>query len=220
MSFSRRAFARLAVTGAAGLALFRPQRLLADDSVLEKWATLGRIWREMSAHWRRERGEREEAEKAFDTVKAEMSEALKALPASEELRALFEERHAHIHRSRYFMATCYAVSIAGGMTMQARANIEKQVSDLHELAQEGKLSPETLRKAAEAMAAPTEYLTQSRRLYAENEETPWKDIQALALRFQKGALEAGDGATLAAERGAELTVDRLGELAGEPDEDA
>ena len=219
MSLSRRAFARLVVTGAAGLSLLPFRRASAAGvPLLKRWARLGRIWREMSAHWRNERGEREEAQKAFDELKDEMAEALDALPASPELRTLFEQRHFHIRRSRYFMATCYRMAPAGNLSQRSRGEIEKQVQELEALAADGTLSKETMQKAAEAMAAPTEYLTQSRKLYAENEERPWKDIQALALSFQKGELEAGQEATLAAERGAELSTDRLGELAGKPDE--
>ena len=217
MSLSRRAFARLAVTGAAGLALLRPGRLLAEHSVLDRWATLGRIWREMSAHWRSERGERREADPAFDELKQEMAAALDTLPASPELRAMFEERRAHIHRSRYSLGSCYAMSLAGDMTQRARGRIERQVCSLHELAEKGRLSPKTLRRAAKAMAPPTEYLAQSRKLYAEK---AWHDQETVAKRFRNGQLEPGDAATLAAKRGAELTVDRLGDLAGQPEDDA
>jgi len=218
MSFSRRAFARLAVTGAAGLALLRPQRLLADDSILEKWARLGRVWREMSAHWRSERGDREQAQKAFGELKAEMAEALDALPASEELRTAFEQRHAHIQRSRYLMATCYRMAPAGNLSQRSRGEIEKQAQELEALASDGTLSREAMRKAAQAMAAPIEYLTRMQATRELPDDERREEEKKLVTLYRSEMPAANGPAKVAGQRAAELSTDRLGELAGKPDE--
>ena len=214
MSFSRRAFARVTIAGAAGLALL-PKGLLADGDLAAEWAELGRIWREMSMHRRGDtRHTSKTGEAIFKGIKEKMLEALDAVDPSPELRALFEERWYHVWRSRYFMATCYKMSIEGSAAMRARGDVEKQVQELEALAEEGNISEKTLKRAAKAMAPAAEYLSTAREVWAEEEPAPQarENLHRLARRYMDGELKPGEDAQRAGARGAELTVDQAGDI--------
>jgi hypothetical protein len=217
-SMTRRACLKLAIYGAAGLSLL-PGRLLGgkaeaaegggspDDSLFAKWRHLGHVWRAMSAHLRK-RAYDAEGKRQFDELKTEMAKALAALPASAALRALFEERWAHIDRLRYNMATCY--KMAPGGPLPARNAVEQQVKELEQLAADGKLAAEAARKAARVLAVQAEYLARLRAAQrAAGDQYPWQAWGKLYEEYQAGEIEPGPEADGAGKRVAEFTVNRL-----------
>ncbi len=231
---SRRATVRLVILAAAGLSLW-PGCLTrgsgsqntsgseepdGDDDgtaspALEKWARLGRIWRELTAHYKGERGDQKTGKAAFDKLKTEMTEALDAFPAWPELAAVFEERWAHIDRSRYSMATCYKM-LPGGIPA-ARHKVEEQVETLQQLVDEGKLTEEAALKASGVLAAQAEYMARNQEAEEAAEgEAGWEEVRKLWEEYNDGKIEAGPEADLAGRRLAELTVDKVGWLAGPP----
>lgn len=230
----RRAALRLLVLGAAGLSLW-PGCLTrgsgsqttgaAEDPdgggdgtvgpALAKWARLGRIWRELTAHYKAERGDHQAGKAAFDKLKTEMTEALDALPAWPELRAVFEERWAHIDRSRYSMATCYKM-MPGGIPA-ARHKVEEQVETLQQLVVEGKLTEDAALKASGVLAVQAEYMARNQEAEeAVKGEAGWEEVRKLWEEYNEGKTKAGLEADLAGKRLAELTVDKVGWLAGPP----
>jgi len=230
---ARRATVRLAILAAAGLSLWpgclsrggesqgagHPEEPDGDDDteagpLLEKWARLGRIWRELTAHHKGERGDRRTGKAAFDKLKTEMTDALAALPAWPELRAVFDERWAHIDRSRYSMATCYKM-LPGGVPA-ARDKVEAQVETLRQLVDEGKLTEEAALMAAGVLAVQAEYMARNQEAEQSEEEAGWEAVRKLWEEYNDGKIEAGAQAQLAGKRLTELTVDKVGWLAGPP----
>ncbi|MBM3472475.1 MAG: hypothetical protein FJX75_04280 [Armatimonadetes bacterium] len=178
------------------------------DGVLARWAELGRIWRELSAH-SRGKYEGKEGEKKLKALEAEMAKALTALPAWTELRRLFEERAAHVYREHYFLATCYRM--APWNPMQAQGDVEKQMTALQKLIEEGTLTKEAAEKAAQAVAADAEYLTQLRAMYDGGEAARAK-FEPVHEAYQAGKLKPGEGAERAGRHVVELEVDKPGLL--------
>jgi hypothetical protein len=231
----RRAALRLLILGAAGLSLW-PGCLTRDGGsqtaggseepdgdddgtaspALRKWARLGRIWRELTAHYKGERGDHQTGKAAFDKLKAEMTEALGALPAWPELSAVFEERWAHIDRSRYSMATCYKM-MPGGIPA-ARHKVEEQVETLQQLVDEGKLTEDAALKASSVLAIQAEYMARNQEAeQAAEGEAGWEAVRKLWDAYNEGNIEAGAQAELAGKRLTELTVDKMGWLVGPPE---
>jgi hypothetical protein len=169
---------------------------------------LGRIWRELSAH-ARGKYEREDGEERLKALEAEANNALAALPAWPELRALFEERLAHVRRSRYVMATCYEPTPWG--PMMPRGRVEQQMTELRRLVDEGKVTRDAAEKAARKVAVEAEYMTQLGALETGNEE-PWAKQEALWERYRDGKIVAGEGAQRAGRRVVEFEVDTVGLL--------
>jgi polyhydroxyalkanoate synthesis regulator phasin len=239
---TRRAALRLVIWGASGLSLL-PGCLLRSrqaqggttvtcyappppppdpdqpTSLLGKWARLGRIWREMSVHLRGKAYD-PEGEAEFNELKTAMGEALDALPASPELREVFEQRWAHIHRAHYVPATCYEMMMGGAPP--ARDAVEEQVKELEELVAEGKLTRETARKAAEALGVQAEYYMRLRKIEAQTtddeSQKQWELRTKLWEQYEADEIVPGVPAELAGKRLAELTADALGLLAGDPQE--
>ena len=178
------------------------------DGVLARWAELGRIWRELSAHSRGKYEFTEGAEK-LKALEAEMANALAALPAWTELRTLFEERAAHVYRERYLLATCYKMT--SWNPMEARGDVEKQMTALQKLVEEGKLTKEAAGKAAQAAAADAEYLTQLRAL-DESSQAAMAEFGRVEEACTAGKLKPGEGAQRAGRHVVELEVDKLGLL--------
>ena len=232
-SFARRAHLRLLILAAAGLSLW-PGCLSRDGGLqnaggseepdgdddtpagplLEKWARLGRVWRELTAHHKGERGDHTTGKAAFDKLKAEMTKALDALPAWPELRAVFDERWAHIDRSRYSMATCYKM-LPGGIPA-ARDKVEEQVVTLQQFVDTGKLTEEAALKAAGVLAAQAEYMARNQEAEQREEEAGWEAVRKLWEEYNEGKIEAGTEAHRAGKRLTELTVEKVGWLAGPP----
>jgi len=183
-------------------------RPVVANSSLARWAELGRIWRELSAH-SRGKYEREEGEEKLKALRTDMASALAELPAWTELTTLFEERAAHIHRERYFLATCYSMSAWN--PMQARGDVEKQMTALQKLVEEGKLTKEASEKAAQAVAVDAEYLTQLRATY-DGGETARAAFEPVYEAYKAGKLEPGEGAERAGRHVVELEVDKPGLL--------
>jgi hypothetical protein len=211
--FTRRAYLRLTILAATGLSLFPGCRTGggsgggtgdAARTPLEKWARLGQIWRDMTAHLKQQRGAEGKAKAAFEKLKRDTGEALDAVSASPELRELFETRWAHISRVRYIHATCYAPLPPG--TPQPQFEIEKQVEQLEKLVADGKLTKKTAAKAARVLAVQAQYLVAG---------TPTQELRE---EYNAGTLKPGADAKLAGKRVAEITADQLGLLAGPPKE--
>lgn len=206
---TRRAWLRLAILGATGLSLVpgcggdgRP-----PDSLLNKWARLGRIWRDLSTHLRDQRGD-------WGELESRMRAALDALPASPELRLVFEERYTHIGRLLYG-PTCY-LPPPPGCTPAPQFVVEDQVAHLEKLLTEGRLSERAALRAAGVLAIQAEYMVQEN----ETEGLPWDErepiLEKLNERYCNGTLKARWTTMLAGQRLVELTVDDLGWLAGPP----
>jgi len=235
---TRRAWARMVLLGASGLSLLpgcltrkRPggrevtvtcyARLSPDDSppsgsLLAKWARLGKVWREMSAHLKRKPFD-PEGEAEFKQLETEMKEALDALPAWPELRAVVEQRWAHIHRRQYVAATCYEMMVGG--PPPARGAVEQQVKELEQLVGEGKLTKEAAQKAAEAIGVQAAYYVRLDQAEKQaGDDGPWEAWGELWKQYEAGEIVPGASAELAGQRLAELTVDDLGLLAGQPQE--
>ena len=233
-SVTRRAFARLLVSGAAGLSLLSgsgctpitgtcyktvqpPQPAAAGGGTsLQRWAYLGEIWRKMTSHWKKPRKTDEPGNPEFEALRVDMLTALDGVDASAELRAVFAERWYHINRSHYSMTTCYEMMM-GGMPV-ARGIVEDQVAELGKLVEEGKLTEEAGRKSAEVLGVQAEFMARYREaMEAQGDGGPWPPI---VKAYDDGEIVAGEEAELAGERLVELTVDKLGWLAGPvPDDD-
>jgi hypothetical protein len=183
---------------------------IEGDGALARWAELGRLWRELSAHSRGKYEFTEGAEK-LKALEAEMANALGALPAWTELRTLFEERAAHVCREHYVLATCYRM--ASWNPMHARGDVEKQMAALQKLVEEGKLTTEAAEKAAQAVAADAEYLTQLNAMYEGGEEARPK-FEPVHEAYEAGKLKPGEGAERAGRHVVELEVDKPGLLTG------
>lgn len=210
---SRRSHLRLLILGATGLSLLpgcggdgKP-----PDSLLNKWARLGRIWRDLSAYSRGARG----GYQAFVELESRMEAALDALPTWAELRAVFEARYEHVKRLLYG-PTCYLPPPPGVCIPQPQFPVEDRVEHLEKLVSEGRLSERAALTAAETIGIQAEYMVQRNEINklpaAEREPA----LAELDDRYCNGTLEAGTAAGLAGERLVELTVDNLGWLAGPP----
>ena len=115
------------------------------------------------------------------------------------------------------MVTCYEM-VAGGLPA-ARAEVEKQVQELENLVEEGKLSKGAAEKAASVLAVQAEYMSFVE--FAQKLEDP--EGRDLSIRmgtadYDEGTMRAGPEASLAGKRLVELTINRLGYLAGPPKE--
>jgi hypothetical protein len=236
--FTRRAWARIVLLGASGLSflpgcLTRKRNdgrdvtvtcyapLPPDDpppssSLLAKWARLGKVWREMSGHLKREPFD-PEGEAEFKELETEMEAALDALPAWPELRGVVEQRWAHIHRRQYVAATCYEMMMGG--PPPARGAVEEQVKELEQLVAEGKLTKEAAGKAAETLGVQAEYYVRLDEAEKRaGDDGPWGAWDELWKQYEAGEIVPGAPAELAGQRLAELTVDDLGLLGGQPAE--
>jgi len=175
---------------------------------------LGSIWRELSAH-SRGKYEREEGEEKLKALEVEMAHALSALPASAELRTIFEERAAHVQRTRYVMATCYEPMLPS--PAEPRERVEEQMSELRRLQDEGKLTREAAGKAARALAVQAQYMTGLRDAEAAGPQGASDRAFALWDTYRAGALVPGDDAQDAGRHVVELEVGKPGLLTEEPE---
>jgi len=200
----------MALWGAVGLSLLPGCRRSAGgpSSATGTWAELGRVWRELSAHSRGKYG-REEGEAKLKALEADMASALAELPAWAELSTLFEERAAHIQRERYFLATCYEMSSRN--PMRAREDVEKQMTALQKLVEERRLTKEAAEKAAQAVAADAEYLTQLNVMYKGGKAARAK-FEPIYEAYEAGKLKPGEGAERAGRHVVGLEVDKPGLL--------
>jgi len=223
-----------------------------DDSprdrrpLTERWAALGRVWREMTAQsrivvpweprrrppdpWRerirkwwdiqRGRGPRP-PEVAPHVVLQGLEEtlwsALDALPAWPSLRAAVETRWRHLIGAKG-TTTCYAMDELGWSMVSRHYDVEDRLSELVDLAEEGRVSPDTLRAAARMLANHAEYSLALRDLLDSARPERFARMDDLARRYLQDELQPSPLAARAGERLAELTVDRLGDLAGPPQE--
>ncbi len=165
----------------------------------------------MSAYLRGAHGGAQE----FAQLKSRMEAALDALPAWPELHTLFHARYAHVKRLLYG-PTCYDPLPPGVCAPQPQFPVEDRVAHLEELVTEGRLTERAALRAAEVIAIQAEYLAQESEI---NELPPGERqpaLDELNKRYCNGTLEAGPAAELAGQRLAELTVDKLGWLAGPP----
>ncbi len=213
---TRRACVRLLLWGATGLSLLPGcggEGHPPPDSPLKRWARLGRIWRDLSAHLRGPRGDwREERDRLIELGRR-MQAALEALPAWPDLRLVFEERHAHIKRLLYG-GPCYAP--LSGCHPMPQFWVEDRVEHLENLVAEGRLSQRAALRAAGVLAIPAEYLVQRGEIEKRPSREWYPALDELDERYCNGTLKAGRPAVLAGHRLVELTVDKLGWLVGPP----
>jgi len=219
MSVTRRAFARLLVSGAAGLSLFAgcrpplvtcykpamPTTAQAGGTPLQRWARIGEIWREITAHKRGDAEAWADPEARFKELRTEMHAALDDLPAWPELRYTFGERWQHVQLSAYPTATCY--DLAGGGPIAAREKVEEQVDVLSELVAGDTLTEEAAGKAAAVLAVQAEFM-------ARHAEADDETRGAVVEEYDAGETEPGESATLAGKRLVELELNHLEYLAG------
>jgi len=195
---TRRAFTRVAIWTGAGLSLLvgcGSDGPLVDDRLLRKWARLGWVWRRMSGF--RDRNAVPDVWDAWAALQIEMRKALKALPAWPELEVAFEQRYEYIN-TMYIMVPCYAPMMAAIKAAPPASVLDDRVWELERLVKEGALTQRALRKAAKVLAVQVERLA---RPAGGDNPTPTAE------------------SALAGKRLAELTVDRLGVLAGPPKQD-
>lgn len=231
-SVTRRAFARLLVSGAAGLSLFAgcrhkpvaqttcyepgpPPGPPVDGTAMQRWAYLGDVWRRMTSHWKdpREMTGDGDGNANFDVLRNEMLRALDLVSASPELRAVFAERWYHINRSHYSMATCYKM-MAGGMPA-ARGIVEEQVAELEQLVDEGKLTEEAGRKSAEVLGVQVEFMGRYHEAAGRLKgQEHWDAVAPVVREYDAGKTVAAEEAELAGERLVEMMADKLEWLAG------
>jgi hypothetical protein len=197
----RRATASSSTTGTSG-------RQADGDSVLARWAELGRIWRELSVHMRG-KYEFPEGERKLKTLEPEMARALAALPASRELRTLFEERLDHV-RMTHYSAACYVVIVPG--PVEGREQVEEQMGDIRRLLADGTLTKETAEKAARVVAIQAQFMTQLNLTFTRHPEWGGDEEMALYSQYKAGGCVPSDAAEDAGRHVVELEADKPGLL--------
>ncbi len=229
-SLARREFLIAAALGAAGLAgLARRMGLGAlfaaegeEATRLGVLARLGEIWRAMTKHASREVSD----QPAFEALGGQMETVLGDLSTLSErgafdadgaaaLSAAFRERHAHIHRQRYVMATCYDMPTSSWRIQQSRQAVEEQVKTLNDLAAAGKLTPEAEAKAREVIAKQVAFQKQMRTmqkqaegLTGEEARAVWQAMVELSERYGAGTIEATEASDATAKTLVALSVER------------
>jgi len=192
---TRRAFTRLAIWAGAGLSFLvgcGSGAVPVDDGLLRKWARLGRVWRRMSEF--RNRYQIPDLLDAWAALQIEMRKALEALPAWPELEVAFERRWEYMNLY-YVTVPCYAPPLMAVQALPPDYILDQRVRELERLMEQGTLTYQALRKAAEVLAVEVERLA---RPAGGDNPTPTPE------------------SALAGKRLAELTVDQLGALAGPP----
>jgi hypothetical protein len=152
---------------------------------------------------------------AFEALGKQMEAALEALNTEAEkgrltadtaaaLGTAFRERHFHIHRSHYFMATCYKMTMTGMNMSRSRQVVEDQVKLLHELSQSGKLPPGAAAKARAVIAKEVTFQARVRELWkalegdGEQRKAAGKALGELDAEYGAGTLEPTKASTEAA----------------------
>jgi len=235
---TRRAWLRLLLWGAGGLAVLagctsrrsapqawrrpsgRPDR---HEPLLTKWARLGWLWAELRAYEKGQRGGPLAITKPMQALWGELEAALDALPAGPELRGVFEHRWNYVaHYGAGGNWTCYTMgSIMTGTELgRVTAN---QVSELERLVSAGQLNEAAARAAARVLGGQAELVVGRRLLFRKGEKPPpdpeaefRRRSEALVRRCAAGEVVPAGAARLAGERLVELTVHKLGWLAGAP----
>ncbi|MFQ6132977.1 MAG: hypothetical protein ACE5R4_13130, partial [Armatimonadota bacterium] len=224
----RRRFLVCAALGAASLCAvgrrFGLSSLFAEDDGPTKLSVLGRlgdVWRSMSRHASGAVNDRE----AWDALERRMEKALAQLEALKEdggigeeiaaaLAAAFRERHAHVYRIRYFMATCYKMTMLGGDMSNARHTIERQVETLNKLAEEGKLTKQAEEKARAAIAKEVAFQTRLRQLQygpdgtGDYENPPREQLTKLDEDYRGGKIKPTPASQAAAKALVDFTANR------------
>lgn len=230
VSVTRRAFARLTLWGAVGLSFLpgcRRRTQVAgggppgeepdytagsDPGLLAKWAELGRLWRELNGLAGGSGGDFGEKLDTLSALQAEMASALDAVSASPELRLVMLERSQYLmHYEMGALASCYMT--AGPTAEHVGRNVSQKVKELRRLQDDGTLSEEAARKAAAALARDGEYIVHlfgKRGGDALGPEARRKILDD----YHSETLVPQPPAQLAGKRLVELTVDKLGWLAG------
>ncbi|MBM3497493.1 MAG: hypothetical protein FJX74_02375 [Armatimonadetes bacterium] len=216
---TRRRCLGLALGGAGGLWLMLASGCRAGRSLLDKWNRLGDVWRRFRSFeggkvgvWRRP---------SFNRFKKQMQAALSDLPAWGELRGIFEQRAGCIEsclgekEARLVGISCYARFIVGRMA--AARDARKQVEQLLALVANGALTEAAARKAAAQIAREAQYiaLADEAGLIPDKRRRRERERELEAQRHED-AIAPGPGAELAGDRLTELTVGKLGWLAGPP----
>lgn len=227
--FTRRGFTRLALWGAVGLSFLpgcrkggpqaHPSLETADPSLVEKWARVGRLWRELNSLSTKSPKGSKRSKRSIDEVGADLDSALADLPAWPELKELVFYRKTHINCDETDEPpSCYVWS-GGGPPERQGQDVSEPINELRNLVAEGKLTRRTAKKAAARMASVAELGHRARRERDEDGDVPRGAWRGIAAEYESGTLEASPPSTLAGERIVEITVDNLGWLAGTPRRD-
>jgi hypothetical protein len=185
---------------------------VVDEGALARWAELGRIWRELSAH-AHGKYEGPDGGTKLQALGVEMNTALAALPAWTELRTLFQERAAHIYAERYLKASCY---MTPPWTPQPpRSKVEEQMKAVDELREQGKLTKETAEKAAQVVAVQATYMAQLNEALVPDPRGNRDKLTALWESYEGGKLEAGEEAVRAGRHVVEFEAEQPGLLTEE-----
>jgi hypothetical protein len=233
---TRRAALRLTIWGAVGLSLLpgcRPRRIARDPkptcyevaapppqrpSVLERWAELGRVWRQMGMHYRARGEGAGVGAKAFAELREEMRAALDGVDAGDDLRLAFTARWSHISDTVYPQATCYKMA-QPNPRYDSLEDVEKRFRELDDLLAAQKLSQAAVAKAARALASDVEVLRRSEEALKDRTAYHEAMVQLDAERTA-GKLQPSPSAAWVGKRLAEMTVDRVGMLTEPPAQDA
>jgi hypothetical protein len=213
---------RLAVRAVGGLSLALAGGCRAGRSPLDKWDRLGGVWHRFRAFeggkvrvWRR---------LSFKRLRKEMRAALDDLPAWVELRGVFEQRAGcielclRVKEAALAGITCYALSIQGPRA--AARDARKQVEELMALVAQGSLTEAAARKAAAEIARQAQYIPLAQRASEIPDDRLRREREGeLGARRRAGEIEPSPAAELAGYRLTELTVGKLGWLAGPPTQD-
>jgi len=183
---------------------------------LARWARLGEIWREMSAHLAGERGDRQTGKAAFDVLRADMLQTLDAVQASPELRVVFGERWGYVAASRYVTGTTYGPT-ALGAAEPALTAVEDEVEELNGLAA-AKLTAAVGKAAAGRFATQIGYLARVEALRTgpsaggPGRQSAADSRRKLSEQYEEGKITPGPAALEAGKRLVEFTVSRCGWL--------
>jgi hypothetical protein len=173
-------------------------------------ARLGEIWRAMTPH---ASGAVRDPE-AFEALSKRMETALGELKTQVErgrmsaenasaLETALRERFFHIHRSRYFMATCYKMTSVGNHMARSRGLVEEQVKLLNELSKDGKLPSSAAAKARAAVAKELAFQMRVRELWraveGEQAQAAGSALVELDAQYAAGAIQPTQASTEAAQ---------------------
>jgi len=216
---TRRRWLELALWGVGGLSSALAGGCGAGRSILDRWDRLAAVWRRFPGFeggsvrvWRRP---------SFNRLKKQMRGALNDLPAWAELRGVFEQRAScielclRVKEAALAGMTCYALSIHGSKA--AARDARKQVEELTALVAKGSLTEAAARKAAAEIARQAQYIVLAERVSGIADDRLRREREGeLERRWHEKGIEPSPAAELAGFRLAEITVGKLGWLAGPP----
>ena len=147
-----------------------------------------------------------------------MEAALGQVGASPELERLFQVRYQHVRGAHYRNPglTCYAQMAFEGPWPEARASLLEQWTEVERLRDDGSLTEEAARKAANVIARGLEVRIRHEALRGDREEAE-KGRAELVEEIEAGGPTARQSAVRAAEHVVEFSADVPGMLTGSKD---